>query len=188
MRPCDADAVAALAERLMGRGYYSADQVRDMLARSTCDDRVYSYVAVDGAEAVGARFSLPPGAWSGGRGRGLSPDRWPVPLPDCGYFQTSFVDPAHRGRGIGPALARLALDDLRRAGARAVIAHAWKESPDDSARRYLSRLGFVAVCEHPEYWVEVDYVCPRDGQPCRCTAVEMVLDLRARPDHLGAAE
>ncbi len=174
----DVAAVSALADRMMGPGYYPVDEVERMLERSTVAGRVYSYVAdQDGSGLVGARFSLPPGRWRHGRGPHLSVQGWPCGLDAAAYFQTAFVDPAHRGQGVGRALAARAIDDLRAAGARAVVAHAWKESPDNSAVRYLTRLGFRPIVEYPDYWVEVDYRCPRDGTPCHCTAVEMVLDM-----------
>ena len=77
----------------------------------------------------------------------------------------------------GAEADHLALADLKASGARAVVAHSWKESPHGSSLRYLTRLGFEAVAEHPEYWVDVDYTCALDGKPCRCTAIEVVLDL-----------
>ena len=102
---------------------------------------------------------------------------WPAPLSETAYFQSCFVDPARMGQGIGRRLAHRALADLKAAGARAVVAHSWKESPHGSPLRYLNRLGFDAVAEHLEYWANVDYSCARDGRPCRCTAIEVVLDL-----------
>lgn len=180
MRWGDVGAVSALADRMMGPGYYPAEEVESTLGRSTRAGQVFSYVAeLPGAGVVGARFSLPPGSWREGRGPGLSIGRWPCGLDEAAYFQTAFVDPAYRGRGMGWGLAARAIADLGAVGARAVIAHAWKESPEGSAARYLKRLGFQSIAEYPDYWVEVDYRCPRDGTPCHCTAVEMVLDLTA---------
>ena len=100
-------------------------------------------------------------------------------MADTAYFQSCFVDDRCMGKGIGRRLAWLAMDDLKRTGTRAVVAHSWKESPHGSSLRYLTRLGFQAVSEHLEYWKEVDYICRRCGQPCLCTAIEVVMDLEA---------
>lgn len=177
MRPSDAPAVEALATRVIGPGYYPAATVLEYLERSTVGGVVCSHVALAGGQVVAFRFALPPGRWDSGRGQGLHPERWPAPLEQCAYFQSSYVDDRWMGHGIGRRMAAAALDALRALGARAVVTHSWKESPHGSSFRYLSRLGFVAVAELPDYWAEVDYVCRLDGKPCRCTAIEMVLEL-----------
>jgi ribosomal protein S18 acetylase RimI-like enzyme len=178
MRASDAPAIEALADRVVGPGYYPQATVLEYLDRATKDGVVCAHVAFLGERLVGFRFALPPGRWSSGRGRGLSPDRWPVPLEQAAYFQSAYVDFDAMGHGIGRRMATMALDALRRLGALAVVTHSWKEAPHGSSFRYLSRLGFQPVAEYPEYWSEVDYTCWLDGKPCRCTAVEMVLDLR----------
>ena len=176
MLPADAPAVAALADRLIGVDYYPVDQITADLARSTVDSTALCYVAELGDRLVGFRLTFPPGRWSSGRGKaGLTPERWPAPLASAGYFQSCFVDPAVTGRGIGRRLGQRALDDLRRCGARLAVAHSWKESPHGSSMRYLTRLGFTPVTEHPHYWAEVDYLCSGCRlRPCICTAIEMI--------------
>ncbi|MEC9073014.1 MAG: GNAT family N-acetyltransferase [Myxococcota bacterium] len=180
MEEADVDGVSLLADRLVGSSYYTPDLVREYRRRSSAGHDVFSYVAetTDG-ELVAFRFVLPAGRWSGGRGKGLSPERWPADLSDTAYFQSCFVDDRCMGKGIGRRLAWQAMDDLKRAGTRAVVAHSWKESPHGSSLRYLTRLGFQPVAEHLEYWKEVDYVCRRCGEPCLCTAIEVVMDLEA---------
>ena len=180
MRPEDAPAVSALADRLIGQDYYPADRVEADLARSTVDGVALCYVAETDDGLVGFRLTFPPGRWSAGRGggKGLTPGRWPAPIEQAGYFQSCFIDPAMTGRGLGRRLGLRALDDLRRCGARLAVAHSWKESPHGSSMRYLARLGFTPIAEHPHYWAEVDYLCSGCWlKPCICTAVEMVRPL-----------
>lgn len=175
----DAATVSLLADRLAGVDYYPPDLVRAYIERATTPLATTAYVALKGARMVGFRFAFPPGRWQAGRGRGLTPTRWPHPLEATAYFQSCFVDPDCMGTGLGRKLALLALTDLEHLGARAVVAHSWKESPHDSSRRYLNRLGFHRVAEHPGYWAEVDYLCSGcQTRPCVCTALEMVKDLK----------
>ena len=181
MQASDTEAVAALADVLVGLGYYPPSLVDEYRLRSTDGEHVQSWVAVDGEAIVAFRFTFPPGRWSEGRGRGLTPESWPAPLEEAAYFQSCFVAEDYMGHGLGRRLANASIDALRANGASLVVAHSWKESPHNSSFRYLTRLGFQPVIEHPKYWFDVDYVCKLDGKPCRCTAIEMVLDLRSSP-------
>jgi L-amino acid N-acyltransferase YncA len=173
----DVERVSALADRLVGHAYYTHEIVTETMEKSTLDGRVFSYVATQEDDLVAFRFVLPPGRWEHGRGEGLAPSRWKAPMEKTAYFQSCFVDHSVMGQGIGRELAHRALHDLKNQGALAVVAHSWKESPHQSSLRYLTRLGFEPVAEHPEYWVDVDYTCSLDGKPCHCTAIEVVLDL-----------
>ena len=186
MRAADIAAVSAFADRTIGDRYYPEDEIAEYLDRaSICGpegDLTTAYVALAGSAMVGFRLVMPPGRWDSGRGAGLTPDRWPHPLAETAYFQSCFVDPVCTGQGIGRRLAHAAMDDLRRIGAKAIAVHSWKESPNDSSRRYLVKLGFTAIAEHPKYWAEVDYLCVGcQVQPCTCTAIEMILDLASAP-------
>lgn len=178
LRPADLPRVVQLADRLIGRGYWTVDHLSEALDAATVGDVVCCHLA-EGADGtlLGFRLAQPPGAWSSGRGEALASERWPFPLERAGYFQSAWVAPSARGLGVGAAMALAAIADLRALGAAGVVTHSWKESPQGSSRRYLERLGFFAVAEHPDYWIDVDYTCSRDGRPCRCTAIEMVLPL-----------
>ena len=178
MDNADAQAVSELADLLVGQGYYPPTMVCEYIQKATTADITTAYVALDPHQIVAFRFVFPPGSWDAGRGRGLCPDQWPAPMERAAYFQSCFVHHAHMGRGLGRRLAMRAIDDLHRCGAQIVVAHSWKESPHGSSFRYLSRLGFEPVQEHPRYWSEVDYICQLDGKPCQCTAIEMVLNLQ----------
>lgn len=174
----DVPAVSAFADRTIGDGYYPEASILGYLARATVDGRTTAYVAEAEGRIAGFRIVMPPGRWEQGRGDGLTPEAWPHPLEATAYFQSCFVDPDITGAGLGRRLAEAAFADLRALGARAVAVHSWKESPHDSSRRYLVRLGFTPVAEHPHYWRDVDYLCSGCRvRPCVCTAIEMILDL-----------
>lgn len=181
----DLTKVKAFTDREIGEGYFKSEELEKLYdqtlitledggalheAESTC-----SFVLVDAAdEIVGLRLAFAPGRWSKGKGRGLRPDLWNVDPKKAGYFQSLFLADRARGSGLGPELSKRSKEIMIMAGAKAIVTHAWKESPDNSSIKYLSKAGFQTVCEHKNYWSDVDYVCTRDGKPCRCTAVEMI--------------
>lgn len=119
-------------------------------------------------------MSFPAGQWQKGKGQGLRNDLWKFPLESVGYFQSLFLDDSVQGKGWGAKVSQASIEALKRAGTKAIVTHAWKESPHDSSRKYLRKLGFEFVAEHPLYWNKVDYECTRCGRPCMCTAEEMI--------------
>lgn len=179
MTNSDIAAVKAFTDMAIGQDYYSSQELLEILERSTADGRVFTLLLVDGAgagveEVCGVRITYPPGRWQKGKGRGLHPEKWGVPLTKVAYFQSLFIAPNRTGQSWGKKLSLASLEMLRAAGALAVVCHSWKESPQDSSGRYLRSLGFEAVATHPLYWKDVDYVCTRCGKPCLCTAEEMI--------------
>jgi len=166
-----------LADREIGVSYYSQHEILEQIKRSSWQGKQLSYLAFDEDELIGFRLTSAPGKWNHGRGMGLSPHLWKFPVEDSAYFQSCFIASSHMGRGIGKQLSLACIDTLRAQNIQQVIAHSWKESPHNSSFRYLTKLGFIPVIEYPDYWKEVDYECSLDGNPCRCTAIEMLLDL-----------
>jgi ribosomal protein S18 acetylase RimI-like enzyme len=70
----------------------------------------------------------------------LEPLSWMDLLGPCGRFHDLIVHPAHRGRGVGRALAEMMLARLRQLGApRIVLSVAWA---NPAARRLFESLGF----------------------------------------------
>jgi predicted N-acetyltransferase YhbS len=173
--PADIGRAKNFADRAIGTDYYTEKELIEILKRSEMNGEVCSLVLEDALGAIrGIRITYPPGHWSHGKGKGLTPAKWKVPLAESAYFQSLFVDPSLTGQGWGKRLSFEALRILRELGAKAVVTHSWKESPNDSSGRYLRALGFEVVATHPLYWNEIDYVCTRCGKPCVCTADEMI--------------
>ncbi|HRK07167.1 MAG TPA: GNAT family N-acetyltransferase [Pseudobdellovibrionaceae bacterium] len=186
LRAEDLEALRRFTDQAIGEGYYSLDEVREVLRRSTLNGEVFTLVLVRPDEAtgqlekiVGARLTYPPGQWNHGKGKGLSPAAWPHPLQRTAYFQSLFLADELRGQGWGGRLSRAAIQLLRqKTSTLGIVTHSWKESPDNSSTRYLQKLGFQKITEYPEYWRDVDYNCTRCLKPpCLCTAQEMYLDL-----------
>lgn len=175
-RPSDIPAVKKFCDRAIGTDYYSEAELKDMQERSTKNSVMCSFVLWErpSKTVVGIRISFPPGQWHKGKGQGLRSDLWKFPLEQVGYFQSLFLDDRLQGKGWGAKVSQASIEALKRAGARGIATHAWKESPHDSSRKYLRKLGFEFVAEHPLYWNKVDYVCTRCGKPCVCTAEEMI--------------
>ena len=171
------DSIIELSDREIGTSYYCISDLKEQLYRSSYKDEQLSVLVFERGELIGFRLTAAPGKWDHGRGKGLSPHLWPYPLAKAAYFQSCFVSGNYTGRGIGKQLSLVCIEKLRALDIPMVVAHSWKESPHNSSFRYLSALGFKAVAEYPDYWREVDYECALDGKPCRCTAIEMVLDL-----------
>lgn len=178
--PSDAEAVKKFTDEQIGEGYYGVSELLENQKKSvTPSGEITSFVLVDHATSAikGLRLAYPPGTWAHGKGAKLRPDLWPFPLEKAGYFQSLFLAKEAQGEGWGPQLSQKSIAVFRQLGAEGIITHCWKESPNNSSFRYLDKVGFKAVVEHPLYWFDVDYICTRDGKPCRCTAIEMYLKL-----------
>jgi ribosomal protein S18 acetylase RimI-like enzyme len=170
----DLAAVKAFTDRTIGANYFSLKELEECYQKSLSENVMCSFVLVNERGVQGLRLAYPPGRWSHGKGNKLRPDLWKVPLEKVGYFQSLFIAPEAQGAGWGPKLSAAAIAGFRKLGTQAIVTHAWKESPNNSSIRYLTKFGFQSVATHPEYWIDVDYECVLDGKPCRCTAEEMI--------------
>jgi GNAT superfamily N-acetyltransferase len=175
IRESDIPAMKVFCDRAIGVNYYSTEELTEILRKSRSKNGLMcSFVLLNGDDVVGVRFTYPPGLWDKGKGTGLETKLWKISIDDVAYFQSLFLAPEIQGKGHGQKISLASLEALKKAGAKAVVTHAWKESPNDSSRRYLSKLGFELVAVHPQYWFKVDYECTRCGRPCVCTAEEMI--------------
>lgn len=176
----DLPALKDFTDREIGAGYYSADELKDIYNKSQIKNRMCTLLLKKGEEIHGVRITYPPGNWSHGKGSGLTTNKWPYPLSQTAYFQSLFLSNAVQGQGWGGEMSKKALGILKEIGAKGVVCHSWKESPNNSSAKYLQKLGFELIAEHPLYWKDVDYNCTRCGKPpCQCTAQEMYLKLEA---------
>ncbi len=170
----DLPAVKAFTESI-GQNSFSLAELKENFQKSLTGDVMCSFVLVDERQNIrGLHLAYPPGKWSQGKGGKLRPDLWKVPMDQAAYFQSLFLDKEVQGQGWGPKLSAAAVEKFRLLQAKAIVTHAWKESPNNSSVRYLNKFGFEKVISHPLYWSDVDYECDRDGKPCRCTAEEMI--------------
>lgn len=172
--------VKTFTDAEIGLGYYSVEELSESFLKSVCDDGlISSFLLLDEStnQVKGLRLAYPPGKWTQGKGSKLRPDLWPQALDKTGYFQSLFISKELQGHGYGPALSEKSISVLKNQGALGIATHCWKESPHNSSIRYLEKMGFKKIIEHPFYWKDVNYLCPLDGTPCLCTAIEMYLEL-----------
>lgn len=171
----DLPAVKTFTDASIGLNYFTLKELEECFQKSFSSDVMCSFVLANSQDEIfGLRLAYPPGSWSKGKGKKLRPDLWKVPLEKVGYFQSLFLSEAVQGQGWGPQLSDSSIERFKLVGTEAIVTHAWKESPNNSSIRYLTKFGFESVATHPEYWIDVDYECVRDGKPCRCTAEEMI--------------
>lgn len=162
-------------DKTIGENYFKFEELKECYQKSILNEVMYSFVLVDDQNKIqGLRIAYPPGAWIKGRGSKLRPDLWNVPQHKVGYFQSLFISSKAQGFGWGPKLSEASINRLREIETDAIVTHAWQESPHNSSFRYLTKFGFQPVVVHTNYWIDVDYVCVRDGKPCQCTALEMI--------------
>ena len=176
----DIAAVQKFTDAEIGQGYYSIEELTAHQKNSVgADGTVCSFLLVDSAtnKVHGLRLAFPPGNWSHGKGAQQRSDLWPFPLAKTAYFQSLFLARTVQGQGWGPKLSTESIKAFKNLKALGVATHSWMQSPNNSSVKYLEKMGFKKIIEHPLYWINVDYTCTLDGKPCRCTAIEMYLTL-----------
>jgi len=172
--------ILVFADEYIGPRYYDESSLKEILSLSknglpsTC----LGLLDESSGKIVALRISFPPGTWMEHYCEGTLKENWGFPENEVGYFKSLFLAPKFRGRGLGPFLSETATDRMKAHGAKAILVHSWKESPHNASLRYLTKMGFNVVGEHPLYWNKVDYDCAGCKVfPCTCTAVEMILEI-----------
>ncbi|MBC7742396.1 MAG: GNAT family N-acetyltransferase [Bdellovibrionaceae bacterium] len=176
----DIAAVKSFTDEQIGQGYYSLEELIASQKKSMGPNgEISSFVLVDSVNHTikGLRLAFQPGQWAHGKGAKLRPDLWPFSLHEAGYFQSLFVASELQGQNWGPRLSQKSIEVFKNVGANGIITHCWKESPNNSSFRYLQKIGFTVIIEHPLYWSDIKYICTRDGTPCQCTSIEMYLKI-----------
>lgn len=168
------ESTVAFTDRAIGLNYYAAEDLFKFTEAG------HSYLLTDHEESqiFGVRLTLPGGTWIGKEYlKGLHPELWGLDPKKVAYFKSIFLADEVRGKSFGLELSRVALAGLKRAGDLAVVCHSWNESPFDSSRKYLRKLGFQDLIVIHNFWADIDYFCTRCGKPCKCSATEMICRL-----------
>lgn len=171
-------AVVTLANQIHGDNYVNESSLESMQRQGVKNSINASFVALNHAGAViGYRLSFAAGQWQ--TDKWCSEAQWPVSIEHMAYFKSVGVDTKARGQGVASALLRQSVIALKQQGARAGLAHIWRESPGNAAQAYFSQAGGKLLKVHPDRWRHLSetagYHCPVCGALCHCSAAEMVL-------------
>jgi GNAT superfamily N-acetyltransferase len=161
----------------IGKNYYLEDELKTILKMSQDDMGCVSFALIDSSQNIfGIRLSLlPPYIHEVIADKYLTIDEWGVDLNKVAYFKSLFISPEFQGIGRGKELTNKSMEELKKRGTKAVLAHCWLESPNGSSKKYLEAMGFEAIKVHPYFWSEIDYLCSGCKiKPCKCTAIEMI--------------
>ena len=170
-------AVIDLGNRVHGDNYLNANSIRKLYQDSLSNEINASWVAISHEQVIGFRLTQAASTWQ--IDRWCSPSLWDIPEQQVCYFKCNTVDVNFRGHGLGSKLLKLSIEQVKKQGAKAGLAHIWLASPGNSAFRYFSKSGGVVVKEHPGKWQDLSvrdgYCCPVCPGVCECVAAEMLL-------------
>jgi len=173
--PQDLHAIQRFTDEFIGLGYFSLDKLEEIYQLSCNSGKCASFIAVEKSEILGVRLTFAPGRWIENT-HCLTTNKWNVSKENVGYFKSLFVHSKTQGQGVGKTLSNQAIKALKSMGAEAIVCHSWLESPGNSSQKYLTKMGFESVQNHPMFWSKVDYKCVYCGDgTCQCTADEMIL-------------
>ncbi|MBD3260340.1 MAG: GNAT family N-acetyltransferase [Candidatus Altiarchaeales archaeon] len=173
--------VVDLGNKVHGDNYLSLKDMDEILEISQKNGRNASFVALteDRGCLVGFRLAFAPGKWINRYSKKLSPKLWPFPAEKIAYFKCNTVDARYRRRGIGKQLLYRSIQECKKQGAKAGIAHIWVNSPGNSAYNYFTRSGGKPLVMYRNYWAEEwrqkGAGCSACGKECGCSGIEMIL-------------
>ena len=179
-RDGDEAAVLRIAGAALGEGY--VDDLGPVLARPGAAVLVARGAPAGPALGFVWGWRLAPGALAAEH-----PELGPSPLPPAlaradaagrlALLKTIAVDPACRGRGIGPVLVQAFERRLRALGAATFLSPAWVHDDGVPVDRLLSGFGYRPWHRVPRLWrrgcEDGEFACParRPGEGCCCDAV-----------------
>lgn len=176
IRDTDFANILKFADEQIGENYFTAEKLEKIFKASRVGQITTSMALEVNGDIQGIRLTYPPNQWIDRHPeQPIHPHLWQVPLNQVAYFQSLFISREYQGQKWGQQLSMASVERLKMLGAKAVLCHSWDESPGNSSRKYLDRLGFEKVISISNYWQCIDYSCTRCGNPCKCTATEMIL-------------
>jgi len=135
----DYPALLQLANLVHGAGYLDQDGLAYYHQLGIKQGVDASFVAYAAEQLVGFRLVWSAGHWQ--PDLWCSPALWPVPLAEVAYFKCNTIAPAWQGHGIGGELMQRSVAALQAQGAKAGVAHLWRQSPGNAAVRYFTKQG-----------------------------------------------
>ena len=175
--PQDIDAVIELGNQVHGDNYLDKDNATHYYQTGILNGVNAGFVAYDNDKLVGFRLTQAALQWE--IDEWCSPELWQLPNEQVCYFKCNTVNADYRGYGIGSTLLMLSIEQAKRQGAKAGLAHIWLASPGNSAFKYFKKCGGELIKEHTHRWAgwydSHGYMCPVCGANCDCTAAEMMI-------------
>lgn len=176
--------VIKLANEVHGDGYLNDKSIANWTERGISSNINCGYVALFSNSSntetedklIGFRITFAAEHWQ--TDQWCCPDLWQIPKDKCCYFKCNTVDENYRGLGVGKKLLQFSISAAEKQGAKAGVAHLWKQSPNNSAVAYFTHCGGVLVKSHPDKWNEESkqgYNCILCGHDCHCEAAEMII-------------
>ncbi|CCQ12833.1 Acetyltransferase, GNAT family [Pseudoalteromonas luteoviolacea B = ATCC 29581] len=170
--------VLIIANVVHGDNYLDLAGLEAMLKKGTKNGLNACFVAIDDKnQVVGFRTSYAAGQWP--IDEWCTTNKWPVGANDMAYFKCSAILPKAQGQGLGPRLLSASIDVLKMQGAKAGLAHLWKQSPGNAAVKYFKKAGGQLINIHDDRWLPLcindGYVCTICGTECHCQAAEMAI-------------
>jgi ribosomal protein S18 acetylase RimI-like enzyme len=169
--------VIALGNQVHGDNYLNLQSLQLLYSAGIQNGINASWVALSDQQVVGFRLTISAGNWT--IDKWCTPEKWGIAIPHVCYFKCNTVNEDYRALGIGSKLLALSIEQVKKQGGLAGLAHIWLASPKNSAFRYFSKCGGVTVKEHPGKWRELSihngYECPVCPAICECVAAEMIL-------------
>lgn len=172
----DYSALLQLANQVHGEGYLDLHALTAYHQMGISAGVDASFVAYADQQLVGFRLCWAAGQWQ--PDQWCSTELWQTAVGDTCYFKCNTVAPGWQGHGIGGELMQLSMAALKQQGAKAGIAHLWRQSPGNAAVKYFCKQGGQLVKIHPDKWradSHNGYECVRCGFDCRCEAAEMII-------------
>ena len=171
----DLDHIKKFSDKWIGVDYFRREDLKEILVYSSLNNLNASFAAWDKEDLVGIRLTFAPGEWIKRFPKGTTPSSWKVEPQKVAFFKSLFIKEDYQGKGLGKKLSNESLKVLKQMGAKAIVCHSWLESPNDSSRRYLDKMGFEKLKDYPQFWNDLNYECIRcSPKKCACTAVEMI--------------
>lgn len=165
-----------VSDQWIGSDYFSLDSLKQFASPNR--DENLSLVLLDSENQICGFRLTEKFPFESGLINKCHEDLWPFSIQRAAYFKSLFIKPEWTGVGLGLRLSQASIERARQQDFEGIFCHSWKESPHQSSVRYLQKLGFVEIAEHPLFWSDVNYHCTRCGNPpCQCTAIEMIKEL-----------
>jgi GNAT superfamily N-acetyltransferase len=172
----DYAALLQLANQVHGDGYLDQQALAYYHQLSIKNGIDASFVAYAAEQLVGFRLCWAAGQWQ--PDQWCSTGLWQTAVADTCYFKCNTIAPHWQGHGVGAELMNRSLAALKQQGAKAGVAHLWRQSPGNAAVKYFTKQGGQLVKVHPDKWRSDShngYECVRCGFDCRCEAAEMII-------------